>query len=654
MTTAAEQYLIELVNRARLDPQAEADRYLGGNLNADNDGQAFTAESRQPLAGNAALNSAAAAHSAHMLAVDEFAHDGIGDGTPTSRMSDAGYPLTGSWGTGENIAYYGTTGTVDLNAAIEIHHEGLFESIGHRRNILNDDFRELGVGQARGDFTDSDTGTTYDASMLTKNFAYSGSRYFLTGVVYNDTDGDDFYSIGEAVSGQSVSVAGGSSAASAAAGGYDIQITPSSGLTTVTSGSVELMIDIGSRNVKLDFIGSSVIAASSSAVLVSGITEARLLGTDDLDLTGSAGSEWLIGNAGDNHLQGNAGNDILRGGEGADQLDGGLGFDQANYANATSGVAVDLRSGTGTLGEANGDTLTSIEALNGSSYNDQLRGNDELNILHGGNGVDFLRGYDGNDRLYGGNGNDLIYGDFGSDQLVGGDGNDTLYGGHYNDQLLGGAGNDVLIGGPGADQLHGGEGFDIVSYEGARSQEGVAVDLRNGSVHGYDAAGDVLTNIEGLIGSSYDDNLIGNGAANILSGADGADSLRGLGGHDRLYGGNGDDTLYGDGGNDILVGNAGFDTLTGGVGNDTLTGGVNGDTFVYADFFGQDTITDFEEFNNLEKIDLSAVTAITDFADLAANHLTQLGANAVITDGANTITLNNVDIANLDANDFIF
>ncbi|MAU95182.1 MAG: hypothetical protein CMP81_04715, partial [Fulvimarina sp.] len=58
--------------------------------------------------------------------------------------------------------------------------------------------------------------------------------------------------------------------------------------------------------------------------------------------------------------------------------------------------------------------------------------------------------------------------------------------------------------------------------------------------------------------------------------------------------------------------------------------------------------------NDAEKIDLSAVTAITSFADLAANHLTQVGGNAVITDGFNTITLNGVNIADLDAGDFIF
>mgnify|MGYP000191583555 FL=1 len=149
MITAAEQYLIELINRARLDPQGEADRYLGGNLDANNGGAAFGAHSRQPLAGNDALNTAAAAHSLHMLAVDQFAHEGIGDGTATERMVNAGYPLTGFWGTGENISVRGSSGAIDLDQAIESHHSGLFVSIGHRTNILNGDFRELGVGSQK-------------------------------------------------------------------------------------------------------------------------------------------------------------------------------------------------------------------------------------------------------------------------------------------------------------------------------------------------------------------------------------------------------------------------------------------------------------------------------------------------------------------------
>ena len=53
-------------------------------------------------------------------------------------------------------------------------------------------------------------GTNYDASMVTQNFALSGSKIFVTGVVYNDTVvNDNFFSVGEQTAGRAVSATGG-------------------------------------------------------------------------------------------------------------------------------------------------------------------------------------------------------------------------------------------------------------------------------------------------------------------------------------------------------------------------------------------------------------------------------------------------------------
>jgi hypothetical protein len=89
-----------------------------------------------------------------------------------------------------------------------------------------------------------------------------------------------------------------------------------------------------------------------------------------------------------------------------------------------------------------------------------------------------------------------------------------------------------------------------------------------------------------------------------------------------------------------------------------MTGGGNADLFIFADGFGNDVITDFAATNNAEKIDLSGVTSITDFADLtnAGNpHMTQVGADVVIDDFAgNTITILGVNIGDMNGVDFIF
>ncbi|ORE93827.1 CAP domain-containing protein [Aurantimonas sp. 22II-16-19i] len=629
MITAAEQYLIELINRARLDPQGEADRYLGGNLDANNGGDAFGAHSRQPLAGNDALNSAAAAHSLHMLAVDQFAHEGIGDGTATERMVNAGYPITGFWGTGENISVRGTTGTINLDQAIEDHHSGLFVSIGHRTNILNGDFRELGVGQEQGAFSGFGDGVTYDSSMLTEKFAYSGSRYFLTGVVYADTDNDDFYSIGEGVGGRIISIESGGATTSATAGGYDIAINSSGVWANITSESMRLALLMTGQNVKLDFIGSNAIASSASINLRAGgsIVEVLLLGTDNLIAAGTNGNETLIGNAGNN---------VLRGGFGADHLDGGAGFDRADYDGSNAGILVNLGNGTGRFGHADGDTLTSIEAVRGTSHADTLLGSSAANTFWGLGSADILRGYAGNDRLEGGDGNDQLFGDFNADTLLGGAGDDTLAGGAGGDYLDGGVGNDTITGdADGArDIFGGGAGIDTLDYSAVTSA--ITVDLVAGLATGAAIGTDRLFGIERVLGGSGDDQLTGNGFTTLLGG------------------GGGNNSLWGGTGNDNIRGYAGFDVLNGGAGNDRLQGDANADTFVFGNGFGKDIIADFEATNAAEKIDLSAVTAITSFADLAANHLTQVGGNAVITDGFNTITLNGVNIADLDATDFIF
>ena len=75
----------------------------------------------------------------------------------------------------------------------------------------------------------------------------------------------------------------------------------------------------------------------------------------------------------------------------------------------------------------------------------------------------------------------------------------------------------------------------------------------------------------------------------------------------------------------------------------------------FVDGFGDDVITDFAAGSDLEKIDLSDVSAIADMADLLANHMNQVGVDVVIDDGTgDTITLNGVNLGQLDAEDFIF
>lgn len=378
--SAAEQYLLELINRARLDPAAEALRY-GLALNASLPENTIGSDALQVLALNSDLETSAQIHSEWMLAVDTFGHAGKGGSTPGMRMENAGYQFSGAWGWRENLAWVGTTGTIDLDAAIDAHHEGLYLSEGHRANTFAADIREIGIAQVQGNFTSN--GQVYDSSMLTLNFANSGQEVFVTGVAFTDLDGDEFYDIGEGLAGIWIS-ADGAGATTAAAGGYGFDVGAAADLqVAVGQGEVTLatvQIDVSNGNGKLDVMtgadGQQFMMFSTDAALISGLANATLLGIANLTLTG---------NEQDNVLTGNRGGNIVIGAGGDDQLSGGGG-----------------RSGT--IGVAGTD-------------NDDLRG---------GTGNDVLMGQAGADRLDGGAGDDILTGGGGRDTFVFSEGADKI------------------------------------------------------------------------------------------------------------------------------------------------------------------------------------------------------------------------------------
>ncbi len=149
-----------------------------------------------------------------------------------------------------------------------------------------------------------------------------------------------------------------------------------------------------------------------------------LIGNDVLN--GGGGDDKLYGGTGVDTINGGDDNDLLVGGAGADSLDGGAGIDSASYAGSGAAVQVDLGTGLGTGGEAEGDSLTGVEDVVGSGFADTLTGDGGANRLTGNGGDDTLGGGGGDDKIYGGSGADRINGGADKDYLVGGGGADTF------------------------------------------------------------------------------------------------------------------------------------------------------------------------------------------------------------------------------------
>lgn len=145
--------------------------------------------------------------------------------------------------------------------------------------------------------------------------------------------------------------------------------------------------------------------------------------------------------AGNDNLIGGAGNDTLDGGIGSgnDVLTGGADIDTVTYATAPSAVSVSLLVTTAqNTGGAGTDTITTVENLTGSAFDDTLSGNNATNTLTGGAGNDTLNGRAGLNTMIGGTGNDLYIVNNATDIIVeasNGGTSDVIYA--FSDYTLG-------------------------------------------------------------------------------------------------------------------------------------------------------------------------------------------------------------------------
>jgi Ca2+-binding RTX toxin-like protein len=312
--------------------------------------------------------------------------------------------------------------------------------------------------------------------------------------------------------------------------------------------------------------------------------------------------------------------------------------------------------------------------------------------------------------INGGAGDDMIVGSQGADLLQAGSGDDTVIGGRGNDTALLGSGNDTFIWNPGdgSDVVEGQGGFDTLLFNGANVAEHIDISANGSRALFTRDVANIAMDLNGIERIQF--NALG-GADNIvvndLSGTDvkqvAIDLAGTLGG---VAGDGADDTVTvnGNGGNNqitvtaqgsalvvsglsaqvtvdhaeagdrlIVNGGAGNDainasavpagtallTLAGGAGHDVLIGSPGNDTFLFA--FGEggrDVVKGFQVHGASAQGDVVALSGFADqsFAQaLADGHIAQSGADVAISDGTHVVaTLQNVLLASLHANDFIF
>lgn len=330
----------------------------------------------------------------------------------------------------------------------------------------------------------------------------------------------------------------------------------------------------------------------------------------------------IDGRGGDDFLYGEGGNDVINGGDGNDYMDGGnnsdgsSGSDTLTYADATSGITMNLSLTTAqATGGSGTDTVLNFENIIGSAFADALGGTAGNNSLQGGDGNDWLNGWSGDDTV------------------------------------------------------DGGSGSDTATYQNATSAVNVNLSVQGVAQNTGGDGIDTLISIENLAGSTFSDILRGDGNANTIYGLAGDDTILALNGNDTVFGGDNGDTIDGGGGDDMLYGDGGNDVIEGGAGNDTIDGGAGGDRLIFnsatnpvtinmslgtATGDGNDTFTSIEAFTGSSNSDTFNLTAATflSFTNVsggggAADRVNLTGNLDAISGASMNSLFDDVDVLNL-------
>jgi len=459
--TAEEQLALQLINRARQDPEGEMALLFDiGDPDIDSAVDFFNTSETvalaqvagragvAPVAWNPNLARSADRHNELMIRFEMQSHNLPGELSLGERLQFSGYNVAAGaesvYAFADSVLYGHAGFYIDWGNGPN----GIQDPAGHREAMLSDSFTEVGIAY------EAYNGQEIGPNVTTQHFGRPQTPFGqaldpkLLGVAISDDDGDLFYDIGEGLSDITVTATGWGRIYSTTtwdSGGYQMSVDPNITYKVTFSGvslseDLSYYVHVTSRNVARDAIASISYTEPNSPTAQDDTGDDLVIaGAGDDLVEGQAGNDVLHGEDGHDVLNGGTGDDLLFAGVGRDFLDGGQGLDWAYFDASISEFVFDEENLNFTITKEFSSepdinrifnveffrfddffvSATQLEEVLSSASNGRVSETDVVNVVVGTSASNTLNGTNSDDEISSGAGSfDEMFGNFGADTFV--------------------------------------------------------------------------------------------------------------------------------------------------------------------------------------------------------------------------------------------